>query len=193
MMDPRFSVGIALKQRVRRREKQRSGLEKMKRPHQVPIADPIVNARGTAALPKASAGDPGTNAPSPLILFDGVCNLCNWSVQFLAPRDRRKLLWFAPMQSASGQAVLAGRSIPKADWESFVLVEDGHAYFKSEAFFRTLRFMTYPWPLLRVGAILPRRLADWLYDRVARNRYAVFGKKSACMIPSPDLAARFLP
>ena len=90
------------------------------------------------------AGNPGRNTPSPLILFDGVCNLCSWSVQFLAPRDRGKVLWFAPMQSASGQAVLAERSIPGTDWESFVLVEDGRAYVKSEAFFRTLRFMTYP-------------------------------------------------
>ena len=129
---------------------------------------------------------------SPLILFDGVCNLCSWSVQFLAPRDRDRVLWFAPIQSAIGQSVLAEHSIPVTDWESFVLVENGHAYFKSEAFFRTLRFMTFPWPLLRIGLILPRRLADWLYDRVARNRYAVFGKKAACMIPSRDLAARFL-
>jgi len=133
------------------------------------------------------------SADAPLILFDGVCNLCSWSVQFLAPRDRHKVLWFAPIQSASGQAVLAERSIPTADWETFVLVEDGQAYFKSEAFFRTVRFMTYPWPLLRVGLVLPRRFADWFYDRVARNRYAVFGKKSACMIPSRELAARFLP
>ena len=134
----------------------------------------------------------GADAPSPLVLFDGVCNLCSWSVQFLAPRDRGKVLWFAPMQSVRGQAVLAAWSIPRADWETFVLVEDGHAYFRSEAFFRTLRFMTYPWPLLRVGMILPRRWTDWLYDRVARNRYAVFGKKSACMIPCRELAARFL-
>jgi predicted DCC family thiol-disulfide oxidoreductase YuxK len=132
------------------------------------------------------------DAPSPLILFDGVCNLCNWSVQLLAPRDRGKVLWFAAMQSVRGQAVLAARSIPRTDWETFVLVEDGHAYLRSEAFFRTLRFMTYPWPLLRVGMILPRGWADWLYDRVARNRYAVFGKKATCMIPSPELAARFL-
>ena len=134
----------------------------------------------------------GRDAPSPLILFDGVCNFCSWSVQFLAPRDRRKVLWFAPLQSASAQAVLAERSIPTTDWESFVLIEDGRAYFKSEAFFRTVRFMTYPWPLLRVGLLLPLGFADWLYDRVARNRYAVFGKKSACLVPSRSLAARFL-
>ena len=97
------------------------------------------------------------------------------------------------MQSASGQAALAKWSVPATDWESFVLIENRQAYFKSEAFFRTLRFMSAPWPLLRIGMILPRRFTDWLYDRFARNRYAMFGKKSACMIPSRELAARFLP
>jgi predicted DCC family thiol-disulfide oxidoreductase YuxK len=142
--------------------------------------------------PSEDIGRVRITTPSPLILFDGVCNLCSWSVQFLAPRDRNQVLWFASIQSAAGQAVLADCSIPLVDWESFVLVEDGHAYFKSEAFFRILRFMTFPWPLLRIGLILPRRFADWLYDPVARNRYAVFGKKAACMVPSRELAARFL-
>jgi len=131
--------------------------------------------------------------PTPLILFDGVCNLCNWSVQFLAPRDRQGRLWFAAVQSEAGQAVLAGCGLPTDDWNSFVLVEDGRVYVKSQAFFRTVRYMTHPWPLLRIGRILPRRLTDWLYDRVARNRYAVFGRNQTCMIPRAALAARFLP
>ena len=92
-----------------------------------------------------------------------------------------------------GQAVLKGYGLPTDDYESFVLVEDGRAYFQSDAFFRTLRYMTWPWPLLRIGRVLPHAVADWLYDRVARNRYAVFGRKAACMLPRPELAARFLP
>jgi predicted DCC family thiol-disulfide oxidoreductase YuxK len=119
--------------------------------------------------------------------------LCSWSVQFLAPRDRDGVLWFAAIQSATGQAVLNQHGIPAQDWESFVLIEDGRAYFKSEAFFRIVRYMTRPWPIVRIGRYLPRSLADWLYDRVARNRYAVFGRKAVCMLPRPDLAARFLP
>ena len=131
--------------------------------------------------------------PTPLILFDGVCNLCSWSVQFLAPRDRAGRFWFAAVQSATGQAVLQRFGIPTSDWDSFVLVEDSGVYFKSEAFFRTVRYMIFPWPLLGVGRALPRWLGDWLYDRVARNRYALFGKKDVCMVPGPELAARFLP
>ncbi len=128
-----------------------------------------------------------------MILFDGVCNLCSWSVQFLAPRDRNRSLWFAAVQSATGQTVLKEQGLPTDAYESFVLVEDGRAYFRSDAFFRTLRHMTWPWPLLGIGRVLPRAVADWLYDRVARNRYAVFGRKAVCMLPRPDLSARFLP
>ena len=131
--------------------------------------------------------------PPPLILFDGVCNLCSWSVQFLAPRDRAGRLRFAAMQSATGQAALKRYGIAPDDWESFVLIEDGQAYLKSEAFFRTTRYMSFPWPMLQAGRALPSRLSDWLYDRVARNRYAIFGRKSVCMVPRPELAARFLP
>ena len=134
-----------------------------------------------------------TEIEGPLVLFDGVCNLCSWSVQFLAPRDRAGRFWFAAVQSATGQEMLRQFGIPAADWDSFVLVEDSGVTFKSEAFFRTVRHMTFPWPLLGVGRLLPRAFGDWLYDRVARNRYAVFGKKDVCMIPRPELAARFLP
>jgi predicted DCC family thiol-disulfide oxidoreductase YuxK len=102
------------------------------------------------------------------------------------------VLWFAAVQSVAGQTVLKGHGLPADDYESFILVEDGRAYFKSDAFFRTLRYMDWPWPLFRIGRFVPRPLADWLYDRVARNRYAVFGRKDACMLPRPDLAARFL-
>ena len=74
-----------------------------------------------------------------------------------------------------------------------MLVEGDRVYFKSQAFFLTVRYMKFPWPLLRVGGLLPRALADWVYDRVARNRYAMFGRKAVCMMPRADLAARFMP
>jgi predicted DCC family thiol-disulfide oxidoreductase YuxK len=135
---------------------------------------------------------PDAPPPTPLFLFDGVCNLCCWWVQFLAPRDRDGRFWFASVQSETGQAVLRANGLPTDDWESFVLVENGKAYFKSDGFFRIVRYMTFPWPVFGIGRILPRVLADWLYDRVARNRYAIFGKKQSCMIPRPELKARFL-
>jgi predicted DCC family thiol-disulfide oxidoreductase YuxK len=129
----------------------------------------------------------------PLVLFDGVCNLCSWSVQFLAPRDRDGRLWFAAVQSETGQAVLARSGLPTDRFDSFVLLDAKQLYFKSNAFFRLVRYMTWPWPVLAVGRLLPRPVADWLYDRVARHRYRLFGRKDVCMMPSADLARRFLP
>jgi predicted DCC family thiol-disulfide oxidoreductase YuxK len=128
----------------------------------------------------------------PLILFDGVCNLCSWAVQFLAPRDRRGSFMYAAMQSRTGQEKLRRHGLPMHDYESFILLEDGRAYTKSQAIFQIVRHMRYPWPLLRIGLILPRGFSDWLYDRVARNRYALFGKKDVCMVPRKDIAPRFL-
>ena len=128
----------------------------------------------------------------PLVLFDGVCNFCSWSVQFLAPRDKRGLLWYTPVQSRTGQEVLHRHGLPLDDYESFILLENGRIYEKSQAFFRVVRYMHFPWPLLRIGVLLPRRFANWLYDRVAKNRYAMFGKMDVCMIPPKEIAARFL-
>lgn len=129
----------------------------------------------------------------PLVLFDGVCNLCNGFVRFLAPRDRTGQLRFAHIQSVTGQAVLQQHGLPVTDWDSFVFVEENRAYRKAEAMFRIARSMRWPWSLLRLGRCLPRRLADRLYDRVARNRYVLFGKKDQCLVPDGPLRARFLP
>lgn len=127
-----------------------------------------------------------------MVLFDGVCNLCNGSVRFLAPRDRTGRLRFAHIQSTTGQAVLARHGLPVTDWDSFVFIEDDRAYAKSEAVFRIVRLMRWPWPMLRLLRILPRHAADWLYDRVARNRYALFGKQDLCLVPSDDLRGKFV-
>jgi predicted DCC family thiol-disulfide oxidoreductase YuxK len=129
---------------------------------------------------------------SPLVLFDGVCNLCSWSVQFLAPRDKRHLLWYAAVQSQAGQELLQRHGLPTGEYESFILLENGRIYAKSQAFFRVARYMGFPWTFLRAGLMLPRGFADWLYDRVANNRYAIFGKKDTCMIPRKDISQRFL-
>ena len=133
-----------------------------------------------------------TEIEGPLVLFDGICNLCSFSVRFLAPRDRTGRLRFASIQSAVGQQVLQRHGLPLQNWDSFVLLDGDRAYLKSEAFFRSVRFMRRPWPLLGLGRIVPSPVADWLYDRIARNRYALFGRKPHCMVPSPELRAKFL-
>lgn len=128
----------------------------------------------------------------PVVLFDGVCNLCSFWVRFAIARDPAARLRFAPVQSDLGQDFLRRRSLPTDVFESFYLIEDGHVYEKSAAFLRMVRHLRRPWPLLRAARILPRPLRDWLYDRIARNRYRLFGRRSSCLMPSPEVASRFL-
>ena len=128
----------------------------------------------------------------PLVLYDGVCALCNGSVRFLAPRDRTGRLRFAAIQSEAGQAVLRQHGLPLTEWESFVFLEDGVVHLKSSACLQIIRYMSGAWPALSVLRILPRRVSDWFYDRVAGNRYALFGRHEDCLLPTEALRAKFL-
>jgi predicted DCC family thiol-disulfide oxidoreductase YuxK len=130
--------------------------------------------------------------PQPLVLFDGVCNLCSGWVQFVLAREREPALHFAAMQSSAGQRVLRALGLPLDAYESFLFIEDGAVHTKSRGFFRMLRHLRRPWPWLGFARILPRPLADWGYDRIARNRYRLFGRRDRCMVPRADLADRFL-
>jgi predicted DCC family thiol-disulfide oxidoreductase YuxK len=134
----------------------------------------------------------GLPAGGPVILFDGVCNLCAGFVRFVVARDGAGLFRFVPAQSALGEVLLRDLGLSTDDYESNILIEDGRAYFKSEAFIRVAARLRRPWPAARLMRLCPRQARDWLYDRIAANRYAWFGRREACLVPSPDLAARFL-
>lgn len=127
-----------------------------------------------------------------VVLFDGVCNLCNGWVRFLIARDRQARLRLASVQSEAGQAILAACGLPTDQFDTMLFLEKGRAYVKSTAFLRVVRYFPWPWPLLSAGRIVPRPVRDWLYDRVALNRYALFGRQEVCMVPTPDLRQRFL-
>lgn len=133
------------------------------------------------------------NHTGPLVLFDGICNLCSFSVQFLATKDRENKIRYALVQSQTGQDILSKHNLPLDSYDSFILVEDGKLYFKSTAFLKLVRYMKWPWPLLGVASIVPKALRDCFYDRIARNRYRLFGKRQSCMIPKDNIADRFLP
>ena len=135
------------------------------------------------------SGDPETSS---IILFDGVCNLCNRSVQFILRRDPRGRFRFAAIQSEAGQRILRERGLPAEGVGSIVLLEGGVLYTKSTAGLRIARGLTPPWPLLSLFLIVPRFLRDPVYRLIARNRYRFFGKQEACMLPTPDTRARFL-
>ena len=128
----------------------------------------------------------------PLLLFDGVCNLCNAAVTFVIDRDTRKRFRFASLQSQTGQTVLRQLGRPTAEFDSFVLWENGHFYEQSTAALRVARHLSGGWPLLYGLIIVPGFIRDSVYRFIARNRYRWFGQRDACMLPTPDLKERFL-
>jgi len=127
-----------------------------------------------------------------IVLFDGICNLCNAGVRFIITNDPSGLLRLAAVQSTAGQALLHWCSLPLDQFDTMVFVENGRAYFKSTAVLRIARYLRWPWPLLSLGLAIPTTLRDWLYDQIAGNRYRLFGKSETCMVPTPEIRRRFL-
>jgi len=128
---------------------------------------------------------------SSVILFDGVCNLCNGGVQFVVARDPSGRFHFAPLQSAAASRLIASSGVTSLP-DSIVLVEEGKVWTRSTAVLRIARRLKFPWPAAYAMIIVPRPLRDWIYNLVARNRYRWFGKREVCMVPTPALRARFL-
>ena len=128
----------------------------------------------------------------PVLLFDGVCNLCNGVVQFIIPRDPEGRIRFAALQSETGKALLTGHGLPSGDLDSAVLIEDGSVYRKADAAIRVLELLGWPYSLASAGKLVPKAIRFGLYDIVAANRYDVFGKKDSCMVPDEDVSERFL-
>lgn len=130
--------------------------------------------------------------PHPLVLFDGVCNLCSGFVAFCLRHESERRLRFVAMQSETGQAVLRRLGLPLNEFETFLLLDGDAVYGKSDAFFRLLRYLRRPWPWFRWARIVPRALRDWGYDRIARNRYRLFGRRDQCLVPGREVEDRFL-
>jgi predicted DCC family thiol-disulfide oxidoreductase YuxK len=126
-----------------------------------------------------------------VILFDGVCNLCNASVQFIIKHDPQAQYQFASLQSNTGQRMLHDYGINPRD-ESVILVENGHAYMHSSAALRIARRLSGGWSVVYAFIVVPRFIRDAMYRFIARNRYRWFGRRDACMIPTPALRRRFL-
>lgn len=129
----------------------------------------------------------------PVILFDGVCNLCNASVDFVVRRDRRVRFRLAPLQSQVARELVGARRATDTMPDSVVLVErDGRVFTRSTAALRIVRRLRFPWPLLYVFVLVPRPLRDIVYDWIARNRYRWFGVRDTCRLPTPEERSRFL-
>lgn len=147
-------------------------------------------AGGTALPPELSAPDAGV--PPKLMVFDGVCVLCNGGVRFVLKRERRPDFVFATVQSPLGQRVLGALDQPLDGSASMVVIDQGCYFLKSDAVVQTARALKAPWSWSALVRILPRRLRDWIYDRIARNRYSLFGRYDTCMMPDATLRARFV-
>lgn len=124
---------------------------------------------------------PQRDSDRAVVLFDGVCNLCNAAVRFVIARDPAGHFRFAPLPPAE--------AMPS---DSMVLIEAGRTYTKSTAALRIARRLRFPWPVLYSLIVAPRPLRDLVYDWVARHRYGWFGKRDACSAPTPERRGRFL-
>jgi predicted DCC family thiol-disulfide oxidoreductase YuxK len=129
---------------------------------------------------------------APVVLFDGVCGLCNRFVDFALRRDRAGRLRFAALQSPPGRALLAGAGLDPEALDSVVLVRGGRVYRESAAALRVLAELGLPWSLAAAGLAVPAPLRDAVYRFVARRRYAWFGRRDGCRVPTPAERARFL-
>lgn len=128
----------------------------------------------------------------PIILFDGVCNLCNGAVQFIIRHDKKKQFMFASLQSDKGQQLLQHYDLSANELNSFILIEKGKFFTRSTGALRVAKKLNGLISLLYVFIIIPKFIRDNIYNWIAANRYKWFGKKGECMIPAPQLNARFL-
>ncbi|GAB1445391.1 MAG: thiol-disulfide oxidoreductase DCC family protein [Cyclobacteriaceae bacterium] len=128
----------------------------------------------------------------PVVLFDGVCNLCNGSVQFIIKRDKASKLQFAALQSQYGQAQLSRLGLAPSSLQSIVLIKDNRFYQRSNAVLEIARMLGGFWLVFYILKIVPTFFRDWIYNGIAKKRYRWFGKQEQCMIPTPELKARFL-
>jgi len=127
----------------------------------------------------------------PVILFDGVCNYCNFMVNFAIRHDKKGRLQFAPLQSDTGKALLQQYQLPP-DTDSVVFIDQGKVMLHSDAALGIARYLDWPAKILYGFIIIPRFILNPFYKWIAKNRYRFFGKKETCMIPTPDVKSRFL-
>ena len=128
----------------------------------------------------------------PVLLFDGVCNLCNGSVQWVLLHDRKAQFRFAALQSETGQALLRQFGLDPAQLDTVLLVDGDRIFLRSDAPLEIARRLGGGWALLYLFKVLPRPLRDAVYNWVARNRYHWFGRQEACMLPRPEWKGRFV-
>ena len=129
-----------------------------------------------------------------LILFDGICNLCNSSVLYVIKRDKKNIFLFAPLQSDAGKQIIQKFNIDTSQVDSIILYdpEKESIHHKSTAALKIASQLGFPTNVLAIFLVIPAFIRNWVYDFIAKNRYKWYGKKEACMIPTPELKSKFL-
>ena len=135
---------------------------------------------------------PHINSDDKVILFDGVCKLCNAWSNFIIRHDNEHLFKLASVQSEEGTAILKYFDYPTDFYETMLVVHGNKFYEKSDAFFFVIKTLGFPWSMVLIFKIIPRVIRDWLYDRIALNRYKLFGRYDYCSLPTPDHEQRYL-
>lgn len=129
---------------------------------------------------------------SPVVLFDGECNLCSGVVRFLLKQDKKKILRFSAMQSDAGTKMLKQYGFPGDFLKTFVFVENNKAFTRSTAALKLFAVLPWYWKWIQLFWMVPRPLRDVVYEFISKHRYQWFGKKDHCMVPTPEIRNRFL-
>lgn len=135
---------------------------------------------------------PNVGAADKVILFDGVCKLCNAWSNFIIKHDHQHVFKLCSVQSNEGQKILRHFGLSTEVYESMLVVEGNGVYQQSDAFFQVVAKLGYPWKFICVFRMVPKLLRNWIYDRIALNRYRLFGKYDTCLLPAADHDARYL-
>ena len=127
-----------------------------------------------------------------LIIFDGVCNLCNASVQFIINRDKKRVFKFLPLQSEKATKIFKQFNIDFENLDTIILIKNKNVFIRSDAVLEIAYTFEYPWKIVYFFIFTPKFIRDWIYKIIASNRYNWFGKRENCMIPTEDMKSRFL-
>ncbi len=127
-----------------------------------------------------------------IIIFDGICNFCNSSINFIIKRDHTNQFVFAPMQGPTAQKLIAHYQAENVGFDTFLLIKNDEIYYRTNAAIEIAQDLSGAWYLLKAFKIIPGPIRDYFYRLFARNRYHIFGKAAACRVPTEDLKHKFL-
>ena len=133
-----------------------------------------------------------TSTNSYIILFDGICNLCNYWVDFIIKRDKDKTLKFATLQSDAGKKIANQFSIVNKNIDSIIFIKGGNYFARSDAVLEIAKELKSVWKILYLLKVIPRHLRNFIYDLIAKYRYAIFGKRNSCRVPTSEEISRFI-